>query len=110
MWTKSRDCARRAQGVDHRLGLSEGAVEVGAALVGELGDRHGGADHLAVDGVALDDAGVVLDADGRRQVEDELAEEGEPADVLEPPRRSSSCATVTWLIDSLRSQRAKQAS
>ena len=44
----------------------------------------GDADHLAVGRVALDDLRVVLDADRRRQVEDQLAEEGEPADLLEP--------------------------
>jgi len=40
-------------------------------------------DEAAVGGVALDDAGVELDADGGGQAADDVGEEGLAADVLE---------------------------
>ena len=72
-----------AEGQDHVLGAGEDGVEVGAALVGHLGDLGGGADEQPVGGVAADDAGVVLDADGGGKLGDEAAEEADAADLFE---------------------------
>ena len=69
--------------MQHVLGAADRAVEIGAALVGELHDLRAGGDHRAVDGVALDDLGVVLDADGGRQVGRDAREERHAADVVE---------------------------
>ena len=70
-------------GGDQGLGLAEGATDVRAAPVGDLSDLPGRRDHLAVGGIALDDARVVLDADGRWQVSDETAQIGEATDVFQ---------------------------
>jgi hypothetical protein len=48
-----------------------------------VGDVRGDGQHLTVDGIALDDLGVVLDTDRCGQVQDELTKEGEAADVLQ---------------------------
>ena len=72
-----------ADGGNQRLGSTEDIRDVRAALVGHASDVAGGGDETPVHGVALDDAGVVLDADRCRQFCDKAAEVGDAADVLE---------------------------
>src|SRR3989304_5590105 len=52
------------------------AADVGARVVGHRGDLPGGADQPSIGGVALDERGVVLHADGGRELRDQAAQVG----------------------------------
>ena len=65
------------------FGAGTDARDVSRADVRHARDLTGGADDVAVDRVADDDAGVVLDANGGGELGDEAAQIGDAADVLE---------------------------
>ena len=75
-------CAADRVELLHRLG--ERRVDVGVGAVGEFADLGGRAEHVAIGGGALHHAGVVLGADGRGQLGDEVGDVGLAADLVDP--------------------------
>ena len=65
------------------LGPVDHLVDVLRFVIGQGGDLPGRADQPAQGGRAFDDAGVVLDMDGRGGVVDELGDVACPTDLLE---------------------------
>src|SRR3970040_1741957 len=66
----------------HGRGAGEHVADVGARVVGHLGDLPGGADQPSIGGVALDERGVVLHADGGGELCDQAAQVGGAAYLL----------------------------
>jgi hypothetical protein len=72
-----------AKSEDEVLGPAQGALQIRASLVRHLSDLGGALDELAVDGIALDYAGVVLDADGGGELGNEATEVSRAPDLLQ---------------------------
>ena len=73
-----------ADGIEFFDGFVQGGVDVGVGAVGEFADVAGGAEHVAVGGGALNDAGVVFGADGGGEFGDEGGDVGLTADFVDP--------------------------
>jgi hypothetical protein len=90
-----------------RLGPVDGLLDLGRILVADPGDPAGGADEVAEDSLALDDASVLGGMDSGRGLVAETRKVRAAAIVSRSSRRSSASATVTMSIGSRRSNRSR---